>query len=134
MAEPLSYLHIRRQLIPKNPYFQQDLIEVRQKLGIPQAGFDAAVAELGKGIPRHPTGLWLGKPDLASLKEKARQLGLPLEGWLVEQETHCAQRGRNFELIIAPDGQGSPAHLGRCAARMVAGSRTKECRIGTLNL
>jgi hypothetical protein len=107
MAEPLAYRDIRRQLLSKNPYFQQDLIEARRKLGLPEAGFSEAVLKLGEGIPHHPTGLLLGKPDLASLKGKAQQLGLPLEDWLAEQETLYAQRGMNFELMIEELGWGA---------------------------
>src|ERR671919_444691 len=107
MAEPLAYRDIRRQLLSKNPYFQQDLIEERRKLGLPEAGFSEAVLKLGEGIPHHPTGLLLGKPDLASLKGKAQQLGLPLEDWLAEQETLYAQRGMNFELMIEELGWGA---------------------------
>jgi hypothetical protein len=132
MAEPLAYLGLRRQLIPKNPYFQRDLIEVRQKLGIPQAGFDAAVEELGKGIPRHPTGLLLGKPDLTSLKEKARQLGLPLEDWLAERETLYAQRGMNFHQEAEEVGWGALPIWGYALAEWWLGRERKTAGLEPL--
>ncbi|HZA24754.1 MAG TPA: hypothetical protein VFA32_19515, partial [Dehalococcoidia bacterium] len=107
MTESLAYRDIRRQLLSKNPYFQQDLIEVRRKLGLPEAGFSEAVQKLGEGIPRHPTSLLLGKPNLASLKEKARRLGLPLDDWVAEREAQCAERGMNFEQLIDQVGWGA---------------------------
>ena len=104
MAQSLVYRDVRRQLLTKNPYFQQDLIDARRRLGLPEAGFDRAVQELREEITWHSVGYPLGKLDLVNLKEKACQLGLPLEDWLAEREAWYASKGKDFEQVVEERG------------------------------
>lgn len=107
MAESMAYRDIRRKLLSKNPYFQQDLAETRRRLGLPEKGFDQAVQELSQGIPVHPTGVFQGQPDLRGLKAKARQLGLPLEEVLTALETGLLRQGRDFQREVEEVGWGA---------------------------
>ena len=104
MTELPAYQTIRRELVPHNPYFQQSLLESRRQLGIPELGFDEAVRQLFQDVPVHPIGFRTGTPDLPKLRQKAIELGLPLEDWLARSEKHSKLMGRNLYDDIEQDG------------------------------
>ena len=107
MAESIAYRHTRRKLLIHNPYFQEEVLQARRRLGIPENGFTHAVDELTREVPVHRTGLPLGKPDLKQLRSKACQLNLPLDARMAEWDEKYARSGTSFEQAIQEFGWGA---------------------------
>ena len=78
MPVSLETLQYRRQLLPDNPYFQQELALARKGLGLPSGGFSLAVEELEKDFPANECGFRTGAPDMEQLLLRAEELELPL--------------------------------------------------------
>lgn len=101
MAESLAYRDTRRRLLPGNPYFQQDLIQARRRLGIPELGFDEALQELREENPASE------RPDIAKLQRDARRLGLPLEEVPSRWREQYRQLGIDLDQEIQECGWGA---------------------------
>jgi hypothetical protein len=87
--------------LPGNPYFQQDLIETRRRLGIPELGFDEALNELRK------ENLASERPDIAKLQRDARRLRLPLEEVLSGRREQYLRAGIDLDQEIQECGWGA---------------------------
>ena len=106
MVSELAYEEIRQQLLAKNPYFSDDLRQVRRELGLPEDGFKKAVARLEETFPLDELDFRTGDPEIPKLLDLAESLGLPLEDRVKEWRDWYVEQGLVLEQVVEHRGWG----------------------------